>query len=43
VEISTKLKSRFCKDCNVAILLFQEPYFTERLKLYDSFFNTVNR
>lgn len=43
MEVSTGAKARFCKDCNLAIRLFQEPYFTERLELYDKFFNTMKK
>lgn len=41
--ISNKLKERFCKDCNIPLRLFQEPYFTDRLKLYDKYYNTLNK
>lgn len=34
---SDKLKKRFCKDNNVNIQLFNEPYFTERLKLFNKY------
>lgn len=27
MEISNRTKERFCKDCNIPIRLFQEPYF----------------
>lgn len=43
MEISTRAKERFCKDCNLPIRLFQEPYFTDRLKLYDKFFDTLKK
>lgn len=43
MEVSTGAKARFCKDCNLTIRLFQEPYFTERLKLYDKFFHTMEK
>jgi len=43
MEISTKLKERFCKDCNIPINLFKEPYFTDRLKLYDKFYGTLEK
>ena len=43
IEITERLKERFCKDCNIPIRLFQEPYFTERLKLYDRFFGTLEK
>ncbi|MDE7367891.1 MAG: hypothetical protein K2N24_11100 [Lachnospiraceae bacterium] len=32
MNMTTKLKERFCKDCNIPLRLFQEPYFTERLR-----------
>lgn len=43
MEISAKAKERFCKDCNIPIKIFHEPYFTERLKLYDKFYNTLEK
>ena len=43
MKISTKLKERFCKDCNIPINIFQEPYFTDRLKLYDKFYGTLKK
>lgn len=43
MNISTKAKERFCKDCNIPLRLFQEPYFTDRLKLYDRFYNTLKK
>ena len=43
MEMSTKLKERFCKDCNIPINIFQEPYFMERLKLYDKFYGTLDK
>lgn len=32
--ISRKLKERFCKDHNIPIRIFEEPYFSERLQLF---------
>lgn len=43
MEISNKLKERFCKDCNIPLRLYQEPYFTSRLILYDKFYNTLSK
>lgn len=43
MNISGKAKERFCKDCNVQIRLFQEPYFSDRINLFDKFFGTVNK
>lgn len=36
MEITEKLKERFCKDCNIPIKIFQEPYFKRRLELWDN-------
>lgn len=43
MEVSMKAKERFCKDCNIPIKIFQEPYFTDRLKLYNPFYNTLEK
>lgn len=43
MEISVRLKERFCKDCNIPLRLFQEPFFSERLKLYDRFYGTLQK
>lgn len=43
MEISTSLKKRFCSDCNIPIRIFQEPYFTDRLKLYDKLYGTIEK
>lgn len=43
MNISTRAKERFCKDCNIPLRLFQEPYFTDRLKLYDKFYRTLEK
>lgn len=43
MKISTTLKKRFCKDCNIPINLFQEPYFTERIALYDKVYGTLDK
>lgn len=37
--ITENLKKRFCKDLNLPIKIFIEPYFTERLNLYDNYLN----
>ena len=41
MKISTGAKERFCKDCNIPLRLFQEPYFTDRLQLYDPYYETL--
>lgn len=43
MEVSQKAKERFCKDCNIPIKIFQEPYFTDRLILYDKFYRTMEK
>lgn len=43
MDVSIKAKERFCKDCNIPLRLFQEPYFTDRLKLYDRFYGTLSK
>ena len=39
----TGLKKRFCKNCNLPINLFDEPYFTQRLKALDVQFDCVKK
>lgn len=41
--ISNKLKQRFCKDCKIPISVYDEPYFSERLELYDKFYNSKEK
>lgn len=43
MEVSARAKERFCKDCNVPIRIFQEPYFTDRLTLYNKFYGTLEK
>jgi len=33
-NITKKLKKRFCKDVNIPIILYDEPYFSDRLNLF---------
>ena len=39
--ISQALKERFCRDMQLPIKIFQEPYFSERLELYDKHFGCL--
>lgn len=41
--ISNKLKQRFCKDCKIPISVYDEPYFSDRLELYDKFYNSKEK
>lgn len=43
MNISYKLKERFVRDFKIPIRLYAEPYFTDRLALYDSIYNTVKK
>lgn len=36
---SVQLKKRFCKDCNIPITVFENPYFYERLTALDTIFH----
>lgn len=42
-EVSEKAKERFVKDCNLPIKIFKEPYFMDRLKLYDRYYGTMEK
>ena len=42
-NMSPKLKERFCTDCNIPIKIYQEPYFMDRLLLYDSAYHTISK
>ena len=37
---SNKIKERFCKECNLPITIFDEPYFTNRLDLLEPFYRS---
>ena len=43
MEISKHLKQRFCKECGIPIALFDEPFFSERIGLFDPFYDTVKK
>lgn len=43
MKITDKLKERFCKDCNIPIKIFDEPYFMDRLKLLDELYGTLDK
>lgn len=38
INISRYLKERFCRDCKLSIRIFEEPYFFDRLILYDKIY-----
>lgn len=39
--ITEKLKERFCKDRNLPIRIFSEPYFTKKLELLDCLYDCI--
>ena len=43
VVITETLKQRFCKDMNLTIKIFEEPYFANFLKLYDEQYDAVSK
>lgn len=38
-----KLRQRFCKDCDIPVNIFDEPYFSDRLKLFDFLYNSISK
>lgn len=40
-NMSAKLKQRFCTDCNLPINIFQEPYFSSRLVMYEKYYHSL--
>lgn len=40
VRLSNGLKKSFCKDNGINISVYEEPYFEDRVKLYDNFYNS---
>jgi len=43
MKITNKLKRRFCKDNGIPIKIYDEPYFTHMLKLFNGTFDTINK
>lgn len=43
MEITNRLKGRFCKDTGLPLDLFDEPYFTQRIELYDEIYNSKQK
>lgn len=40
---SVQAKERFCKDCNLPISVYKEPYFHDRLALYDHLYHCIDK
>lgn len=43
MDMTSRLKHRFCKDANLPINVYEEPFFTKRLELFDPFFGTLEK
>lgn len=43
MDMTPRLKHRFCKDANLPINIYEEPFFTKRLELFDPFFGTLEK
>ena len=43
MKITPVLRERFCKDLQLPIKIFTDPYFMERLELYDKHFDCLNK
>lgn len=41
--LTNSLKSRFCKDMNIPIRVYDEPYFSERIELLDPYYGTKDK
>ena len=41
--VTDTLKQRFCKDMNLSIKIFEEPYFSNFLELYDKQFKSISK
>lgn len=41
MELTPELKRRFCKNCNIPISIFVEPFFTDRIKLFSMYYDTI--
>ena len=41
--VTDTLKQRFCKDMNLSIKIFEEPYFANFLELYDKQFKSISK
>lgn len=41
MELTKELKRIFCKNCNIPISIFIEPFFTERIQLFSTYFNSI--
>lgn len=41
--LSNSLKKRFCKDMNIPMQIYDEPYFSERIELLDPYYNTKSK
>lgn len=43
MDMTPRLKHRFCKDANLPINIYEEPFFMKRLELFDPFFGTLEK
>lgn len=41
--ITERLKKRFCKECQIPINIFTEPYFSSRIMLYEDFYKSKTK
>lgn len=43
MELTNNLKKRFCKNYNIPIQIYEEPYWSSRIELFDELFDTKSR
>lgn len=41
MELTNDLRRRFCKECGIPINIYDEPYFSDRIALYDKVMGTM--
>lgn len=41
MELTNDLRRRFCKECGIPINIYDEPYFSDRIALYDRVMGTM--
>lgn len=41
MELTNDLRRRFCKECGIPINIYDEPYFSDRIALYDRIMGTM--
>ena len=43
MTITPKIRERFCKDCKIPVKIFEEPYFSQRIEILDSVYDSKQK